>query len=477
MTRLETIILLFVLNSECLVLGFQTLTFQQKVPSLLSGNRKSSYVEEEAVLKERDEKPAGIVGAEFFGGNKQKEELFDPIAEANANAIVMDITKYNKWSDNRAFPDPTAQAVAKSIQGQLNGMLYTEEEMPLLPDYIYSPDVEWKTPFLSSDLTSTTTTPFAEIEKSLSFYNRLDIAITSGKTITFSEVELRWEISVVWPNFWGSRVIITGKSTITLNSSRQIIRQIDILDDKDLTNCLTSQVLPRFWDTYHIGMTPSAEISPKFPLKPKGFLRNYKLYNLPPRLVYTASLCDTGNRDDAVAATVPNHAFCDYVKTMGPRRQRYVTTSPLEVKLVRDDNNNGRSRLNFQLPISVELQTNPLLPYPGEDPETLPEADPKVDYLWQEARCVATLAYAGDPQDEEVSKVRKELYEQAVVKDGFKPKLDVMGRPQFFFWSNNVKNCYTENGLGMAVYEYRAKWAKANEVGLELELESVDIVI
>jgi hypothetical protein len=29
-------------------------------------------------VKEMEEKPAGVVGATFFGGNKQKEELFDP---------------------------------------------------------------------------------------------------------------------------------------------------------------------------------------------------------------------------------------------------------------------------------------------------------------------------------------------------------------------------------------------------------------
>jgi hypothetical protein len=63
-----------------------------------------------------------------------------------------------------------------------------------------------------------------------------------------------------------------------------------------------------------------------------------------------------------------------------------------------------------------------------------------------------------------------------VVKDGLTPKLDPAGRPQFFFWSNNVKNCYTETGLGMAVYEYRGKWAKSNEVGIELEVEGMDMV-
>jgi hypothetical protein len=77
--------------------------------------------------------------------------------------------------------------------------------------------------------------------------------------------------------------------------------------------------------------------------------------------VYSPSLFDSGSREEAAAATVPNHAFCDFIKTMGPRRQRYVATTPLEVKISRQGE---KQRLVFAMPISVELQTNPTLPLP-----------------------------------------------------------------------------------------------------------------
>ena len=440
-------------------------------------------------MKEIEEKGAGVVGATFFGGNKQKEELYDAIAEENANVELKRTAAYSKWNDPMAFPDSTAQAVAKSIQGQLNGLLYTEESVPDFLEYTYASKVDWQSPF-------GTTTPISELEKALAFYNRLDVAITSGKTISISpsQVELRWEIAVVWPNFWEGRALLTGKSIVTINDNRNIVKQVDTLDDDDLNGRLVSQVIPRFWDIYHIGMSPSAELSPKFPLKRPGVLPSYNLYSLPPRLVYSPSLVDFGTREDAAAATVPNHAFCDFIKTMGPRRQRYVPTSPLEVVISRQqqqqpDNTNNQQRLIFSMPISVELQTNPTLPYPGDDNDdddddddidTSRRADvekPLVEYKWQGARRVATMSYAGNPQDEQVVTVRKQLYEQVVLKDGLTPKLDpVSGRPQFFFWSNNVKNCYTETGLGMTVYEYRGKWAKSNEVGIELEVEGTDIV-
>lgn len=469
---MKILTLLLLLGDVSDVAAFHLQQVQHSSSSCLFGsNRKSSFVEEEAAMKEMEEKPAGVVGATFFGGNKQKEELFDPVAEANANVELKAIDMYNKWNDMQAFQDATARDVAKSIQGQLNGLLYIEEEAPATSEYVYASSVDWQSPFSAQKGTGT---PLSELETSLSFYKRLDVAITSGKSVSSSQVELRWEISVMWPNFWEGRALLTGKSLLTIDGSRQIVKQLDILDDDDLNGRLVTQIQPRFWDTYHIGMTPSAELSPKFPLKTSGLFSNYKLYDLPPRLVYSPSLFDSGSREEAAAATVPNHAFCDFIKTMGPRRQRYVATTPLEVKISRQGE---KQRLVFAMPISVELQTNPTLPYPGDDPETRPELEPLVEYKWEGARRVATIAYAGNPQDEQVVPLRKQLYEQVVVRDGLKPKLDETGRPQFFFWSNNVKNCYTETGLGMAVYEYRPKWSKSNEIGIELEMESTDIVM
>jgi hypothetical protein len=96
----------------------------------------------------------------------------------------------------------------------------------------------------------------------------------------------------------------------------------------------------------------------------------------------------------------------------------------------------------------------------------------KCNYSLRPNRLVATLPYGGNPQDEEVTQLRRQLYQEVVERDGFRPKLDpVTNRPMFFFWMNDAKACFTrEGGLGMAVYEWRADWAKSNEVGIELEL-------
>jgi hypothetical protein len=183
--------------------------------------------------------------------------------------------------------------------------------------------------------------------------------------------------------------------------------------------------------------------------------------------MYQPSILDDGDREDANAASLPNHCFCDVIKTMGPNRQRYVPTSPVEVQLTR--NSNDQTRIVWNIPLSIEIQTNAMFPLPGVDEETPPEAMAEATYKYQERRKVATVPYGGFPQDPEVPGIRKKLYEQ-VMKDGLKPKLDENNRPQFFFRQNNVKACYTEGGLGMSVYEWRPKFVESNEVGIELEL-------
>lgn len=434
---------------------------------------KSSAAPDTALLLEEDddEAPANIAGSEFFGGNRQKEELYDPIAEASADALLLgdqEVGEYSRFNDKSAFPDATARAVAESLQEQLNAVLYQKEQDSTTAEassYTYANNLAWTSPFENN------MTPLQQLQQALEFYRHVDVALVTARSLSDS-VEMRWEISVAWPIFWAARVVLSGTSRLTLDKTK-ITKQVDTLDNSDLLGSIVQQLLPRFWDTYHIGMTPSAEVQPS--RVQEGFFRNYKLVQIPPRLVYAPSVLDTGSREDANSQTVPNHAFATVIKTMGPKRQRYVPTSPVQVQLTKSAKD-GNAALRWTIPVSVELQTNPWLPLPGEDPETPAELQPESNYEFQSQRLVATLPYGGCPQDLQVTEIRKQLYD-AVLKDGLKPKLDDAGRPQFFFWQNDVKACYTEGGLGMVVYDWRPKFVKANQVGIELEPASDGLIL
>jgi len=434
----------------------------------------------EAVLEE--EKMVKVEGSQFFGGNKEKEEFFDPVAEAEAgiatfvpdttsdavDTILPKATTYDRFMDRDAFSDVDVAALAQNLQVQINAALYEGAEIPAdvsSQQYTYvSSALEWTTPL--SRKGDGGLSPLQELEAALEFYRRLDVAVVSGTRVSDSTFVLRWTISLAWPIFWEPRVLITGTSEVTVNERKQITRQVDSLDDTDLTASIARQVFPRFWDVYHIGMTPSTEVMPKLSVKTSP-LAPYKVYDIPPQLVLQPTMKDLGTREDNNAGLIPNHGFSCVVKTMGPQKQRYVPTSPTEVQI--RPGSDGNVNLKWTIPLGVEFLTNPSLLLPQPDQETPENIDPDAKYVLQPRRQVATVPYAGGPQDVAIASIRKRFFEQ-IVKDGLQPKLGESGRPLFFFWQNSVKTCFTEEGLGMAVYEYRPDIAKANEVGIELQV-------
>jgi len=442
------------------------------------------HVKKQTRTLEEEEAPADIGGAQFFGGNKEKEEFYDETAEQSAamEAFVPEqVTTLNRFEDRRAFATDSVAALARSLQSQINAALYEDAPSPPSQDYAYTTGkLNWQTPFSCK-----APTPLEELVGALSFYKHVDLAVVSGQQQDENQFELQWELSVAWPTFWEPRVLLLGSSTITLENSNNknndkqqiIVSQLDKVVDNggDLLGTIGRQILPRFWDFYHVGMTPSAELLPRVNRKePALFGLNYQTYDIPARWMVQPTVVETGSREDCTAQAIPNHAFSCIIKTMGPTRQRYVPTSPVEVQLAPDNNNQGKLKVQWNIPLSVEFQTNPEWPLPGEDEEAIAESQPECTYVYQTRRKVATVQYSGDPQDKEVTDIRKQLYEQ-VLKDGFQPKLDAStGRPIFFFLQNTAKPCYTNEGLGMCVYEWRPKWTNANEVGIELELRESD---
>ena len=456
----------------------QTTTITNSITTLYDVKSSDGASSSTAVAEvEDDEKPADIVGAQFFGGNKEKEEFYDPVAEAKAGEELAVSGAFHRFlvddAPSVAFDTATTAKLAYSLQCQINAILYkTKTDESDDADYTYSNSVRWTTPLSASSSSSASNTPLQALKDSLQFYrNQVDLAIVSGKQLNDNEFEIQWELSAVWPTFMEPRIMLVGTSKLGLDSkSKMIVSQIDQLwgsnDKNDLVSTIGSQISPRFWDWYHIGMTPAAELMPRFNTQ-KGLLKSYQVYEIHPRLVTNPTMLEVGDRDDRNAQFIPSHAFATIIKTMGPTRQKFVPTSPVEVRII--PGGEKGLKLKWSIPLSVQFQAQPELPLPGEDPEMLPGSEAECGYEFQPKRKVATVAYGGNPQDKDINEIRKKLYEQ-VVRDGLKPKLDRNGRPEFFFLQNTAKACYTEDGLGMCVYEWRPSMVKPNEVGIELEL-------
>jgi len=465
--------------------------------------------------------PLEPVGSKFFGGAAEKEVLFDSDIEDRADEVLLSSSEsgFRKFDDGNAFPEEFSRRVAMNVQSEINGVLYEEEESQdgggdgrmNLVQRLTGPDsdmyeksgksMQWSTPLGGGG--GDASSPLEELSKAMEYYNRIDVSVISAKNIAEDgdkrTVELRWVISAVWPNAWESRVVITGTSTLVVaEDTMQILKQTDALDNgdgNDMVGALKDQLPPRFWDVYHIGMSPSAELmqrlTPTGEKNRKGLFSKYDLFEIPSRYVLKPSMVDNSDgREMRMAQALPNHAFSCVIKTVGPRKQRYVATSPLEVQIeagVQTEAKKKKSRITWTVAVPAQLSSGFQWPLPAneeveeedgtedeEEENPLFAASEPTDFQTQyelaPRRLVATLPYGGNPQDAEVTNVRRQLYE-SVVRDNLKPKLDEKGRPRFFFLQNEVKTCFTEGGLGMAVYEWRPEFLNGNEVGIDLELD------
>jgi len=419
------------------------------------------YVDEDA--------PADVGGAKFFGGNAEKEELYDPVAEAQADTKFEESSTtytYERFN-NELFENDTISTIAKKLQLSFNSICHDDNEEEEITSYNPTNFV-WNSPLKSKS----NKTPLDEIKSAKDFYRRIHVSILSGKEISTQDngmdIELRWEISVVWPAAYEPCVVLTGTSKLHLSQSSSnadnneytITSQTDIPDSKEYLTTIASQLTPRFWDLYHIAMTPSAQLLPRTILSNSNIFQPYKVYEVQPTFVLAPTLKDTNNRDDRLGQSVPNHAFSTIIKTMGPKKQRYVPTSPIEIQI-------DQSILNFSIYVPTEISSYPVQ-LCAKDENNKDTAS--CQYTFKPKRIVATLPYEGNSQDEQVSNLRKKLYQSILQNSSeYKPKLSDDGKPIFFFWMNNCKACFVRDGLGMAVYDYRPSFAKCNEIGIELE--------
>jgi len=515
-----------------------------------------------------DDENEEVFGTKFFGGSAVKEELFDAELEENADRMQRlyprqkkkvirrkpgeveekdEDLSYERFEDRETFPDRKGKEIGVRLQSAINRALYEvgedEEdeadeklEVGLLYDAKMTLD-DWVTPFRNGGkgsgekviTSSSCTNPMEGLSAAIEYYKRVDVAIVAARTVEEDDatgrttLEVRWEISVQWPNAFESRVLVSGTSTVVttpdLNPKPTIISQIDTLDTaapNDSTNpriqnivtSVANQLTPRFWDLYHVSMTPSAELMPRLHPKTGGDLLSglglgiqYKEFTIPPRLVLRPTLVDVEGREAREAEAAPNHAFTSIIRTTGRTGQRFITASPLEVSIRRrprsevytnedpndaDHTSEGKKKklvpvIEWSIPLPPEfLSYDRSLPLPSLDPLELAEEfesdssfrayAPSCSYVYRPRRRVATVSYGGSPQDADVAELRKRLYERVVVKDKKRPKLDEEGRPMFFFLQNDAKCCFTaDGGFGMAVYDWRPEGVKTNEVGIELE--------
>jgi hypothetical protein len=304
---------------------------------------------------------------------------------------------------------------------------------------------------------------------SLNDGNSSFLALPSPPRLGDDKVSLNFQLGFNYPSFWSPRIIITGKSIVTYTPSSdcgvKVVSQEDVLD-MDLTACIQDQILPKFWDLYHLNMAPPAEVRPVVKVGGVNPFKGYEVYESPKALVVQHEVWDDLGREGKTASSLPQGMFSTNIKTVGPKKDLdYVTGSGVEVEIGREG---GRGWIKWEVEVGSAVMSNLAEGLKVGDGVVGGAVKSGSKARVREARVYASRAFQGDPQDRGVGKVREELFERCR-RDGLKAKVGEDGRPKFFYRYGTAKTCWVEDGLGMVVWEWRLKGFRGHEVCMELE--------
>ena len=135
-----------------------------------------------------------VYGAKFFGGNQVKELVFDEKEEKEGVDRIMkevEMASYNRFDDRDAFESELARNLASRLQMEINDIVACKNVNEVMVNgdssSIYGSSLVWDTPFEKSGSIS----PLGALREAAQFYNKVDVAIISGKFKSNTTAELQ----------------------------------------------------------------------------------------------------------------------------------------------------------------------------------------------------------------------------------------------------------------------------------------------
>ena len=271
-----------------------------------------------------------VEGAQFFGGAAAKEVFVDGSEDIKYTRDDLDSSARVGVRRQSLFTDASASEIGLRVERALNDG--AAGELSFAPSFSYDSP-------LSLDSSSN---PLERVATANKFFRSLSVSILDGEVVRspssppsdISTVDLRWSVGFNWPTFWSPRVSLSGVSRLKVSSSPTTTtvhewtdRLSKISDDSSssLLARVVPQLLPRFWDAYHVGMAPSSELRERHELNLSSFFpKPYKVYEVPATLALKTSITDKVGRSARLASVVPDVMFSNIIKTVGPSMEEYV---------------------------------------------------------------------------------------------------------------------------------------------------------
>ena len=172
------------------------------------------------------------------------------------------------------------------------------------------------------------------IKKINTFFEDFSIVIFNLQQIETDEVLVDYQLSFYYPLPWRPRVIIPIQSLFKFSSISDQRNIISITEkwDINLLDIFLKQLLPRWWDIWHIFSNPTPEYPP---IKKIGSYRNIQLFEYPQSLYIETRWRGPSRYIGPPLLITPGFSLFGFLKSSRPNREKYYTVLPVEVQSYR----------------------------------------------------------------------------------------------------------------------------------------------
>ena len=219
---------------------------------------------------------------------------------------------------------------------------------------ILSEKATWENPFVS-----TTSDLMDGLAQFSSFFAEPSITIFAvSPTSEKNQVEIQYQLSFWYPMAWKPRIIIPARAIVTMNNDLSSVIAVKENWEISMLTVFMKQLLPRFWDVWHVFCSPTPEYPPINELKKVG---KVSFVELPQTVCMEVRWTGSAKYPGPPLLAAPSFSLFGALRTSKPRRDPFHTILPIEVqsgkfKDVKTGEDMKRSSWIYHVPTSLQEQ-------------------------------------------------------------------------------------------------------------------------
>lgn len=191
---------------------------------------------------------------------------------------------------------------------------------------VLAPQATWENPFVSSS---------SDLMDGLAQFSNFfeEPALTVFKISPFgisgNQVEIEYHLSFWYPMAWRPRIVIPAKAIVTMSSDQKSIISVKETWEISILDIFMKQLLPRFWDVWHVFCSPSPEYPPIKHIQQVG---KVSFVELPQTVCMEVRWSGSSKYPGPPLLAAPSFSLFGALRTSKPRRDPYHTILPIEVQ-------------------------------------------------------------------------------------------------------------------------------------------------